>query len=112
MSEFKGTPGPWKTTSFSFAGDTLYSVIQDSDEPAGGIFLGTVASHVPGAKANSDLIAAAPDLLDSLQRIMNRRYPDWLLGHDEACSWHGGDDCDCGGDQARTAIKKALGEQQ
>ena len=44
MSEFKGTPGHW--------------------------FRDKYGHIVPEAEKNSDLIAAAPDLLDALQKIM------------------------------------------
>ena len=115
MSEFKGTPGPWKTTSWSFRNDHLYSVITEAEGEGNGVFLGTVASHVPGAEENARLIAAAPEMLDALQGVVIRTFdgePCWCYqlsvhtrglehwaNHSDACK------------AAKAAIAKALGEQ-
>jgi len=54
MKEFKGTPGPWVVH-----GTTIYV--------AGG---GFDVRNMPKAEENAQLIAAAPELLEALQKII------------------------------------------
>ena len=63
MQEFKGTPGKW---AVGMEGEIL------SD--AGYIVMGTDLVH--GNDSDLDLIAAAPELLEALQGVVNR----WTFG--------------------------------
>ena len=88
MKEFKGTPGPW-------TGKDVGICRQDR----AGLQLGFVMTHderrVAECAANAQLLAAAPDLLEALQKLVgingNRSEPEYV--------------------QARAAISKALGEE-
>lgn len=104
MSEFKGTPGPWRfDENTTFSGDPIFYVSQDEN-----------AKHTPNysdvsqtccgeikdiQKANAQLIAAAPELLESMLASL----PIWenhKLDASEASIL-----LDC-----RSAIAKALGK--
>jgi hypothetical protein len=70
----KHTPGPWGVTQFT---DVIYVTRQDSI-PVNGGMIATITSQLDGVNndeklketyANARLIAAAPDLLDALQKI-------------------------------------------
>lgn len=94
MSEFIGTPGPWKWfTSNSHM--RLSSLTTGRDGDVVGAYKATDGMAVVNVKkADADLIAAAPELLEALQ--------DALHAHDkhgEYVEW----------DFAREAIQKALG---
>ena len=67
MNETKHTPGPWKKDGLDFFGSNGDKVVV-SDGPSFGS-----ASNFPRAAANARLIAAAPDLLEALQRLSNQR---------------------------------------
>ncbi len=93
-NEFKGTPGPWSVTDpccLGVGGDFdkgWYKSVCIRPERTGG-------KLTDEYNANMRLIAAAPELLEALQFII--------------------DDCSrmipkCAEDKARTAIAKALGE--
>jgi hypothetical protein len=81
------TPGPWKTN-----GDPYVSTAD------GRRSIAFCDSHQQAHedRANARLIAAAPDLLDALLRVLRDVASDGLDG------WE---------DQARAAIAKATGEQ-
>ena len=87
--EFKGTPGPW-------AGKDVGICRQDR----AGLQIGFIMTHdenrVAECEANAHLIAAAPELLEALQLIMNG---DFYMPKESA-------------DVARLAIAKALGKKQ
>lgn len=72
--DMKHTPGPWGVTQFT---DVIYVTRQDSI-PVNGGMIATITSQLDGVNndeklketyANARLIAAAPDLLDALQKI-------------------------------------------
>lgn len=68
MSEFKGTPGPWRVSEMR--GDLID--IRHNDEGIGAISLNLAhvvarRSWLKEAEANAKLIAAAPELLEALQ---------------------------------------------
>ena len=88
MSEAKHTPGPWQWTQHF---DPTISIYKDG--------FGQIArlydSSAGTGKANARLIAAAPDLLDALQSII------------EDIDSEFGTDCDY--NKARAAIAKATG---
>ena len=109
MSAASHTPGPWKAQiSADFVGGNSYSIFTAHENRSAQVqdlvaasFPGTVHGHGPAnisgpeARANAALIAAAPDLLEALQ--------DLLDGH--AAGAITGDDLD----GARRAIAKATG---
>lgn len=96
MNEFKGTPGPWEVEDNGY--------FYDINAVRGTV--GNVCSSIswfdngehrgPVAMANAQLIAAAPELLEALQIIMNS---DFYMPKESA-------------DAARVAIAKALGESK
>ncbi len=67
MSAFKGTPGPWEARE-----SRGYVMVHGAN--GAGLFFENVAH--PGATEDAHLIAAAPCLLDALQRLNSatRRY--------------------------------------
>lgn len=101
MKEFKGTPGEW---NYSHARGEVVSKPE-----------GLIAELVVNGREdnNGSLIAAAPDLLEALQKMVERieyyanlketgqqNIEDW------AYTYNSGDM-----DEARAAISKALGEE-
>ena len=102
----KHTPGPWYVGSGTHEGRNIYSVASVTDDE-GFTYQPIVASaEDDGIKcwdANARLIAAAPDLLEALQRIADGQemsgvftFADVVLRYQEI---------------ARAAIAKATGEQ-
>ena len=94
MSESKHTPGPWRVGVTSDAGEV--DVIAE-----GGWFV-AVACDSAGdgdTEANANLIAAAPDMLEALEKLVSRI--------DETR----GPTADTALAAARAAIKKARGEK-
>lgn len=99
MKEFKGTPGPWIADKTSRA---VGPVSHDDDQSYGILIpvawvefdqdLGIQAS-------NQRLIAAAPELLEALQRMVNKAHKqNWNDAYPEELQ------------SAQAAINKALGE--
>lgn len=64
MNEFKGTPGPWILAHSTVIGRGMNSICS---------MLGCVDMPVP--KANAALIAAAPELLQALQMMLDDECP-------------------------------------
>ncbi|EIN1803827.1 hypothetical protein LOH90_004331 [Salmonella enterica] len=95
MKEFKGTPGPWVASTTD---RSIGPVSRDDDQSYGMIFpIAWVEfdGNQEYQQANANLIAAAPELLEALQFIINdcsRMIPK------------------CAEDKANAAINKALGE--
>lgn len=94
MKEFKGTPGPW------FFDETFNVYEGDRD---GHICTVTSWLDESTADANGFLLAASPDLLSSLQRLLEI-YDDqsgkaWTTSSKRRAL-----------DNARAAVNKALGE--
>ncbi|MEB6533242.1 hypothetical protein MXM51_01585 [Pantoea stewartii] len=93
MSEFKGTPGPWSTDR---AGDVFAEGGRNDGQ------LGIVAG-VAGADwsaedvANANLIAAAPELLEALQDMVESYQYEASMENPSLL-------------KARAAITKALGQ--
>lgn len=93
MKEFKGTPGPW-------AGKDVGICRQDR----AGLQLGFIMTHdenrVAECAANAHLIAAAPDLLEALQEMLNKAYKqNWNDQYPDEVS------------KAQAAISKDMGEE-
>lgn len=83
MKKFKGTPGPWHYD------DELGGVYSK-----GGQFVCDVTD-----KNNANLIAAAPELLEALQKMVSKAYKqNWNDAYPEEIQ------------SAQAAINKALGE--
>lgn len=102
MEEFKGTPGPW----IASASDRSIGPICRDDDQSYGMILPVAWVEFDGKpghhQANANLISAAPELLEALQRFYN--WYDALYG----------DDLNYTGEHpiavAKAAIAKALGE--
>lgn len=95
MKEFKGTPGPWVADKTSRA---IGPISRDDDQSYG--ILIPVAwvefdTEVEIQASNQNLIAAAPELLEALIKLVDV-VDDMVHGPST--------------DAAHTAIKKALGE--
>lgn len=121
MSEFKGTPGPWKTSDhyedvvtvldgrgFEVVTAEHCLMLQDYAEKLGiDHWADDERAHLnlsdEEQSANAHLIAAAPELLEALQDFMAES-----SGNPKSC---GHDfECICRFDKARAAISKALGK--
>jgi hypothetical protein len=95
------TPGPWEVGDVQrgesplmvYCDDSLGSRVADLSTSGHGITTAQV-------RANALLIAAAPDLLAALKRLLATTFPG-TEGHDP--------DCRCVIHEARTAIAKAEG---
>lgn len=101
MSEFKGTPGPWRVVEHSWEEVSVYGV---DLEPVCQLHISslvdedTEAAYADEMLSNARLLSAALDLLESLESLMALESrgrvmpvgPEW--------------------DKARAAIAKALGE--
>lgn len=104
MEQFKGTPGPWRVSEKR--GDLID--IRHNSNGIGAISLNLAhvvarQSWLKEAEANAKLIAAAPELLEALQRITlmyEALMRDCGLEHKEMIA------------TSHSAIKKALGEKQ
>lgn len=98
MTQFKGTPGPWRVSEKR--GD-LIDIRHENNEPgAMSLNLAHVVarqSWLKEAEANAHLIAAAPELLEALQACLS-----WV-NNGIARDVHV---------KATKAIKKALGESK
>lgn len=97
MAEY--TKGPWELDELSLRGDS-YTAISGEDW----IELATVVTRMkssdeysPEGLANARLIAAAPELLEALEELIECQRGDWPLRQAEAKR------------QARKAIAKAKG---
>lgn len=97
MKEFKGTPGPWVVDA---------NVVQarwNIDDAKGNSV--ALTHQLPGDKdwqkrdANTHLIAAAPELLEALQKMVSKAHKqNWNERYESEMN------------AARAAINKALGE--
>ena len=96
MKEFKGTPGPWSINHY-------YNWIE-SENADRVVIGGRQGFDADDAK----LIAAAPELLEALQKILSSAYE---IEHD-FYGLPGGEDFDISQviKDAKSAINKALGE--
>jgi hypothetical protein len=115
MAEFKGTTGPWLSRG-PVPGDggsgpydrviTGGFYVEVDDEDGNEYPVSVVVAHVKGnataggiTEANARLIAAAPDLLAALERLLDERNP--FQSDTESC--------DAKHIQAERAIAKATG---
>lgn len=101
MKEFKGTPGPWRfDEQTTLSGGPVFYIAQDDNAkytPNYSDVSQTCSGELKHIqKANAQLIAAAPDLLEALQDALHA-----YDKHGEHSEW----------DFARAAISKALGEE-
>lgn len=100
MSEFKGTPGPWKVNTIGkHWNNQSLAHIEVTFGMDGECVCDTVYEM-----ADANLIAAAPELLEALQLVMSEK-----SGGDKSCG-HNGFTCTCPYDKAKAAIAKALGQ--
>lgn len=95
MSKPKFTPGPWRTDCRLIGGQ-----IRITQVPNANMTVAQVNGRQGEQEANARLIAAAPELLEALERLMLSRDASWTGGHDweEAL------------DEAAAALAKARGE--
>ena len=103
MKEFKGTPGPWFVGDFggiNGVGSFIGANTQRDGCTCVARVNGTEVVHDHGAK----LIAAAPELLDALQKLHSEYerliHNDFSVEEDEDTI------------RAHTSINKALGEEK
>lgn len=104
----KHTPGPWIVGSYDFLDQQVYIDAPSGDPDIGyksweGVAIAYGCEESPSkglekAKANAMLIAAAPDLLEALERVMRGDGDDYQLDHHSY-------------EIVRSAIAKAKGEQ-
>ncbi len=102
-TEFKGTPGPWEVMK----GDVAFAV-KSGDEYVvrGGCGCCNGFDDSIDEEADAHLIAAAPDLLEALQKV------DELLGYVEHYNNFDARILDKCQDRIRDAIAKALGQRE
>lgn len=119
MSQFKGTPGPWVTCDTHGAienGGCVQEVASGRER-----MIAACCHYVSRAEviANARLIAAAPELLEALQEVIQAMKITLRVGHERIIELGG--QCDSpevmikGHSEiarAESAIKKALGQQQ
>lgn len=97
MEEFKGTPGPWYQDQF---GNVIHGERKEKVRVSGVALPGRVTEEYA---ANTNLVTAAPELLEALQDFMAEpSCKPKSCGHELWCS--------CRFDKARAAIAKALGK--
>ena len=94
----KHTPGPWKIAAH--CSTLIFDGNGRSIASAGG-YQSNTSHTLDENEANTNLIAAAPDLLEALETIINS---EWMVSHD----WGG--DRDAVMDKATAAINKARGK--
>jgi len=94
MKEFKGSPAPW-----SVIDDHPGKACFDIHGEHGDIYITVYRIDENRASHNAHLIAAAPDLLEALQKLLE----DVCSNNDSALGYRV--------DEARAAISKALGEE-
>lgn len=102
MKEFKGTPGPWRVSEKR--GDLIDIRHGNNELGAMSLTLAHVVarqSWLKEAEENANLIAAAPEILEALQRCESvlSNIPLEVCDVEDLL-------------YARAAIKKALGEKQ
>jgi hypothetical protein len=103
----KHTPGPWRIAAKNF--DTSFYVIHGNDEAKREVQVvkmsyGThpIPEFLERKEADARLIAAAPELLSALVRLVN-----WAKAHDAICFIETKDI-----ESAKAAIAKATGEKE
>lgn len=75
----KHTPGPWKAVKTT---NTPWSIVVNHDGPLPNEHQGDLLTQISGLRwesdeANAHLIAAAPELLEALKRILENKFePD------------------------------------
>ncbi|MCK6810639.1 hypothetical protein L8R73_13285 [Enterobacter bugandensis] len=104
MKQFKGTPGPWRfDEQETLSGGPVFYIAQDDNAkytPNYSDVSQTCSGELKHIqKANAQLIAAAPDLLEALQSIIDLQTRGYVVLGDKYT------------DMARAAISKALGEE-
>lgn len=99
MKIFKGTPGPWVRES---EGRGIGPVCADDDQSYGMVIPVAYVDFGESDEvqnSNANLIAAAPELLEALQKMLSKAYKqNWNDAYPEEIQ------------SAQAAINKALGE--
>lgn len=94
MSEFKGTPGPWKVNTIGkHWNNQSLTHIEVTFGMDGECVCDTVYEM-----ADANLIAAAPELLEAIQHIMEMQLRGFIVLGEKAT------------EKAKSAINKALGQ--
>lgn len=96
MTGFKGTPGPYKAEPVDMFGD--YNIVRANCEDEVLAIAAVVSNMRPSGEvaANAALVAAAPDLLEALQGLVNAVFNDDVAATVSALV------------EARAAIRRAL----
>jgi hypothetical protein len=99
----KHTPGPWEIEPIRLYPGTIRDCIEIRSDNAGGWWIAHVQTAMnlgQSGEANASLIAAAPELLDALKRLVTYAAPFICIVDDPAELT-----------EARAAIAKAEGRQ-
>ena len=110
----KHTPGPWSVPHFADENSTCACSYVYSDSQRGFGAIATVQfggehESYETAKANANLIAAAPDLLDALEKVLAMGIT-FHSAIEENIDYDGIVDFEAWGKEARAAIAKSRGE--
>ncbi len=101
----KTSDGCWIWRGAKRAG---YGAVKVDGKVIGCDIVKTDSGAYPPEIADAYLIAAAPDLYEALERLLENECGDGPeMGHFEGCRIKWGKDCDCGIDIARAALAKA-----
>lgn len=113
MSEHRFTPGPWMAFAHPSYGFCIYPTGDGAQPVRDSFAVVNFADASRGygseeAKANARLIAAAPDLLEALKRLLP--HTDWLEDEGPIGTGWKSDELVSVIQNARAAIAKATGE--
>ena len=76
----KHTKGPWRQTTMGLASQGATMIFQKNEDGSLGRFIantyGNPTSNIPECEANAKLIAAAPELLEACQKLLNAPHYD------------------------------------
>lgn len=109
--ESSHTPGPWEIVDSYCDPNTSWTLRQFNGGKLG-LYIGSVDKSIPSSSANARLIAAAPELLEALEAMLDIAVPD-------RANIRPHEDCGCYScraynviEQARAAIARAKGGAQ
>lgn len=98
MSEFKGTPGPWEVDRNDVHAGRIATIFHCVNNDWVEVWSPNWPDTEEKQEANANLIAAAPELLEALQSIIDLQTRGYVVLGDKYSN------------MALTAINKALGK--